>query len=94
MAAFTSSLSLKHFPPRLCLIYRKKGGYLWEQGRACMVHGPKPSSQKIRLSPESFEKCEVLRYRGRAKHLLTAYRTVCFAMLFGASVELRSRLLS
>ncbi|GFT02361.1 hypothetical protein TNCV_4625051 [Trichonephila clavipes] len=34
-----------------------------------MVHGPKSPSQKIRLTAESFEKCEVLRYRGRAKHL-------------------------
>ncbi|GFX80656.1 hypothetical protein TNCV_499231 [Trichonephila clavipes] len=55
-----------------------------------MVHGPKPPSQKIRLTPESFEKCEALRYREGAKHLLAACGTVCFAMLFGASVELCS----
>ncbi|GFX16245.1 hypothetical protein TNCV_4704991 [Trichonephila clavipes] len=54
-----------------------------------MEHCPKPLSQKIRLSPESFEKCEALRYRGGAKHLLTACHVVCFAILFGAFVELR-----
>ncbi|GFU25965.1 hypothetical protein TNCV_5104621 [Trichonephila clavipes] len=87
-AAFTSSLSLKRFPPRL---YRKRRKLL---GARLGLHGPKPPSQKIRLTPETFEKCEALRYSGGVKHLLTACRPVCFAMLFGASVELRSRHLS
>ncbi|GFV22206.1 hypothetical protein TNCV_2674481 [Trichonephila clavipes] len=39
-----------------------------------MVHDPKPPTQKIRLTSESFEKCEALRYRGGAKHLSTACR--------------------
>ncbi|GFX73618.1 hypothetical protein TNCV_1263871 [Trichonephila clavipes] len=54
-----------------------------------MVQDPKPLSRKIRLTPKSFEKCEELCYRGGAKHLLTACGTVCFAMLFRDSVELR-----
>ncbi|GFV37884.1 hypothetical protein TNCV_2662971 [Trichonephila clavipes] len=61
-----------------------KVGNVW-----CMVQ-----SQMIRLTPESLEKCEALRYRGGAKHLLTEYHAVCFAMFFGASVELRNRHLS
>ncbi|GFW76243.1 hypothetical protein TNCV_3800781 [Trichonephila clavipes] len=60
----------------------------------CMVHGPRPLSQQIRLTLESFEKCEALRYRGEAKHLLTACYAVCFVMHFGVSVELRSWYLS
>ncbi|GFW90271.1 uncharacterized protein TNCV_2121381 [Trichonephila clavipes] len=41
-----------------------------------MVHGRKPLSQKIQLTPEWFEKCDV--------------KAVSFAMLFGATVELRN----
>ncbi|GFU63417.1 hypothetical protein TNCV_44631 [Trichonephila clavipes] len=54
-----------------------------------MVQGPKPPRQKIRLTPELFEKCETLCFRGGAKHLLIACQAVCLAMLFGASVQLR-----
>ncbi|GFX48168.1 uncharacterized protein TNCV_4115031 [Trichonephila clavipes] len=57
-----------------------------------MVHGPKPLSQKIRLTPDSFEKSEGLRYHEGSKHLLTAPRAVCFPMFFGASAELHKRL--
>ncbi|GFV80471.1 hypothetical protein TNCV_2150051 [Trichonephila clavipes] len=60
-----------------------------EIAQSCMVHGPQPRSQKIRLTPESFQKCEALRYRVGAKQLLTACRVVCFAMFFGPTVELR-----
>ncbi|GFX40020.1 hypothetical protein TNCV_2273041 [Trichonephila clavipes] len=73
---------MKRFPPRLCT---GKGG-----NRGSMMFGRKPLSQKIRLTPESFEKWEALRYREGAKHLLTACRTVYFAMFFGASIELHS----
>ncbi|GFT29081.1 hypothetical protein TNCV_3587141 [Trichonephila clavipes] len=36
------------------------------------------------------KKCEALRYHRGRKHLLTAYRAVCFAINFWASVELSS----
>ncbi|GFV46848.1 hypothetical protein TNCV_1938711 [Trichonephila clavipes] len=89
MVAFTS-LSLKFFPGRLCLRYRKR----WKSlGVRSGLYGEwsNTSQPKIQLSPESFEKCEALRYRGEAKHFLTACRAVCFVMLFGASVKFRSR---
>ncbi|GFU12786.1 hypothetical protein TNCV_5047361 [Trichonephila clavipes] len=43
-----------------------------------MMHCPKPPSQKIELTSESFQKCEALCYRGGAKHLLAA----CLRRLF------------
>ncbi|GFW70983.1 hypothetical protein TNCV_190741 [Trichonephila clavipes] len=59
-----------------------------EKGRGCTVYGPKPPSQKIRLTPESFVKCEALCYRGGAKQLLTGVLEAIKAMMKQRNVRI------
>ncbi|GFX55029.1 hypothetical protein TNCV_4356851 [Trichonephila clavipes] len=92
-AAFTSSLSLKRFPRRLCLRYWKKWKSLGERSG---LYGAWSKT----LQPKNLMNSRVVRkvlgfaLSWRSKTPFEKCQDVCFAMLFGASVELRSRHLS
>ncbi|GFT00971.1 hypothetical protein TNCV_4053831 [Trichonephila clavipes] len=91
--AFTSSLSLKCFPPRLCLKYRKR----WKSlGARSGQYGAwsKTSQPKDSINSQVIQKVGGLALSWRSKAPFDSMPRRLFAMLFGASVELCGRHLS